>query len=187
MSKIEARPRRSLLFVPGLRPDRYQKALDAGADIVCIDLEDAVAGPRKAEARELTMPLFKEDTHPHIERMVRINALSTPDGLKDLTAIIESDSPPPSIMIPKIRSAEEVQLIDTLLSTGPARDIRFCVIVETNQALECAVDIARASDRIDSLILGAVDMSADLRCKKAWEPLLYTRSRLVHATASTLR
>ena len=184
MSKIEARPRRSLLFVPGLRPDRYQKALEAGADIVCIDLEDAVAGPRKAEARELTMPLFKEDTHPHVERMVRINALSTPDGLRDLTAMIESDSPPPSIMIPKIRSAEEVQLIDTLLSTGPARDIRFCVIVETNQALECAVDIARASDRIDSLILGAVDMSADLRCKKAWEPLLYTRSRLVHATAS---
>ena len=184
MSKIEARPRRSLLFVPGLRPDRYQKALDAGADIVCIDLEDAVAGPRKPEARELTMPLFKEDTHPHVERMVRINALSTPDGLKDLTAMIESDSPPPSIMIPKIRSAEEVQLIDTLLSTGPARETRFCVIVETNQALECAVEIARASDRIDSLILGAVDMSADLRCKKAWEPLLYTRSRLVHATAS---
>jgi citrate lyase beta subunit len=116
--------------------------------------------------------------------MVRINALSTPDGLKDLTAMIESDSPPPSIMIPKIRSAEEVQLIDTLLSTGPAREIRFCVIVETNQALERAIEIACASERIDSLILGAVDMSADLRCKKAWEPLLYTRSRLVHATAS---
>lgn len=184
MSKIEARPRRSLLFVPGLRPDRYQKALDSGADIVCIDLEDAVAGPRKAEARELTMPLFKDDTHLHVERMVRINALSTPDGLKDLTAMIESDNPPPAIMIPKIRSAEEVQLIDTLLSSGPARKIRFCVIVETNQALERAADIARASDRIDSLILGAVDMSADLRCKKAWEPLLYARSRLVHASAS---
>ena len=184
MSNIETRPRRSLLFVPGLRPDRYQKALDAGADIVCIDLEDAVAGPLKAQARELTMPLFAEDMHPHVERMVRINALSTPDGLKDLTAIIESDNPPPSIMIPKIRSAEEVQLIDTLLSVGAARSVRFCVIVETNQALERAVDIARASSRVDSMILGAVDMSADLRCQKAWEPLLYARSRLVHAAAS---
>ena len=48
MSEFETRPRRSLLFVPGLRPDRYRKALDAGADIVCIDLEDAVALPRKA-------------------------------------------------------------------------------------------------------------------------------------------
>ena len=184
MSKIEMRPRRSLLFVPGLRPDRYHKALNAGADIVCIDLEDAVAGPRKAEARELTMPLFNEDAPADVERMVRINGLSTPDGLKDLTAIIESEVPPPSIMIPKIRSAEEVQLIETLLSAGPARAVRFCVIVETNQALERAVDIARASDRIDSLILGAVDMSADLRCEKAWEPLLYARSRLVHAAAS---
>ncbi|MGD2139744.1 MAG: CoA ester lyase [Burkholderiales bacterium] len=184
MSKIQTRPRRSLLFVPGLRPDRYQKALDAGADIVCIDLEDAVAGPLKGEARELTMPLFAEDTHPHVERMVRINALSTPDGLKDLTAIIESDNPPPSIMIPKVHSAEEVKLIETLLSVGASRSVRFCVIVETNQALERAVDIARSSERVDSMILGAVDMSADLRCQKAWEPLLYARSRLVHAAAT---
>ncbi len=178
------RPRRSLLFVPGLRPDRYRKALDTGADIVCIDLEDAVAGPRKAEARDLTMPLFAEDSHPHVERMVRINGLSTPDGLKDLGAIIDSDNPPPSIMIPKIRSAEEVRLIETLLSTGAARSVRFCVIVETNDALERAADIARSSQRVDSMILGAVDMSADLRCEKSWEPLLYARSRLVHAAAT---
>lgn len=178
------RPRRSLLFVPGLRPDRYRKALDTGADIVCIDLEDAVAGPRKAEARDLTMPLFAEDSHPHVERMVRINGLSTPDGLKDLGVIIESDNPPPSIMIPKIRSAEEVRLIETLLSTGAARSVRFCVIVETNDALERAADIARSSQRVDSMILGAVDMSADLRCEKSWEPLLYARSRLVHAAAT---
>jgi len=178
------RPRRSLLFVPGLRPDMFAKALNSGADIVCIDMEDAVARNRKDEGRALTLPLFKGKTHPHVEQMVRINGLSTPDGLKDLTAIIESDAPPPAIMIPKIKSPEEVQLIETLLSTGPARAIRFCVIIETNQGLERAVEIARSSQRIDSMILGAVDMSADLRCEKAWEPLLYTRSRLVHAAAS---
>jgi (S)-citramalyl-CoA lyase len=178
------RPRRSLLFVPGLRPDRYWKALDAGADIVCVDMEDAVALPRKDEGRAATLPLFRENTHPHVERMARINSISTVHGLKDLQAIIESDAPPPSIMIPKVRSAEEIQLIETLLSTGTARDIRFCVIVETNQGLERAVEIAKSSPRIDSMILGAVDMSAELRCQKAWEPLLYTRSRLVHAAAS---
>lgn len=183
-SSHTVRPRRSLLFVPALRPDRYLKALDSGADIVCIDLEDAVARSRKDEGRELTLPLFKTNTHPHVERMVRINGLSTSDGLKDLSAIIESDSPPPSIMIPKIRSAEEVQLIETLLSNGPARQIRFCVIIETNQGLERAIEIAKSSTRIDSIILGAVDMSADLRCEKSWEPLLYARSRLVHAAAS---
>lgn len=186
MTPIErsVRPRRSLLFVPGLRPDRFEKALGAGADIVCVDLEDAVAPDRKAEARALTLPLFKDRGRAEVELMVRINGLSTPDGLKDLSAILESGSPPPAIMIPKVRSAEEVQLIDALLSSGPAREIRFCVIIETNQGLERAQEIAGASARIDSLILGAVDMSADLRCQKAWEPLLYTRSRLVHAAAS---
>ena len=184
LSAPVVRPRRSLLFVPALRPDRYWKALDAGADIVCVDMEDAVALPRKDEGRAATLPLFGENTHPHVERMVRINSISTVHGLKDLQAIIESDAPPPSIMIPKVKSADEIQLIDTLLSTGRAREIRFCVIIETNQGLERAVEIAKSSPRIDSMILGAVDMSAELRCQKAWEPLLYTRSRLVHAAAS---
>lgn len=183
-SAVRTRPRRSLLFVPALRPDRFHKALDSGADVVCIDMEDAVALDRKDEGRNATLPLFRERSHPQVEQMVRINALSTYHGLKDLQALIECASPPDAIMIPKIRSAEEVQLIDALLATGPARNIRFCVIIETNQGLERAVDIARASARIDSMILGAVDMSADLRCMKAWEPLLYARSRLVHAAAS---
>ena len=177
------RPRRSLLFVPALRPDRYWKALDAGADIVCIDMEDAVAIDRKDEGRANTLPLFEEASHPNVERMVRINSISTYHGLKDIQALIDCDASPPSIMIPKIKSAEEVQLLDTLLSTRTTRAIRFCIIIETNQGLERAQEIARASDRIDSMILGAVDMSADLRCVKAWEPLLYTRSRLVHAAA----
>ncbi len=177
------RPRRSLLFVPGLRPDRFAKALDAGADIVCIDMEDAVAMPRKDESRALTLPLFAQHARADVELMARINPLSTLHGLKDLQGILESAVPPPSLMIPKIKSAEEVQLLDSLLSTSSTRNIRFCVIVETNQGLERAHEIARASERIDSMILGAVDMSADLRCEKSWEPLLYTRSRLVHAAA----
>ena len=177
------RPRRSLLFVPGSRPDRYAKALEAGPDIVCVDLEDAVALHLKDEGRAGTMPLFAQKSHPHIEKMLRINSPSSYHGLKDLQALIETDAPPDAIMIPKVKSAEEVQLLDTLLSLGKARAIRFCVIIETNQGLERAAEIARSSPRIDSMILGAVDMSAELRCVKAWEPLLYTRSRLVHAAA----
>ncbi len=177
------RPRRSLLFVPGLRPERYSKALEAGADIVCVDIEDAVALPKKAEARALTLPLYKEKAPASVERMLRINGLSTPDGLKDLTALLECDAPPQAIMIPKVRSAQEIQIIDRLLQ-GQCREVRFCVIIETNEGLENAIAIAKASPRIDSMILGAVDMSADLRCEKSWEPLLYARSRLVHAAAS---
>lgn len=177
------RPRRSLLFVPALRPDRYLKALDCGADIVCIDMEDATPLDRKDEGRAAALPLFARPAPAGVEAMARINALSTYHGLKDLQALVESPAPPPAIMIPKVKSAEEVQLIDTLLSAGAARHIRFCVIIETNQGLERALDIARASPRVDSMILGAVDLSAELRCRKAWEPLLYARSRLVHAAA----
>ena len=177
------RPRRSLLFVPALRPDRFYKALESGADIVCVDMEDATPRDRKDEGRALALPLFKNITHPNVEWMARINSLSTADGLKDLTAIIDSDAPPPAIMVPKVRSAEEIQLLDQLL-IGRASAIRYCIIIETNQGLERVMDIARASPRIDSMIMGGVDMSADLRCAKEWEPLLYARSRIVHAAAT---
>jgi citrate lyase beta subunit len=183
MTAPNIRPRRSLLFVPGLRPDRFAKAVASGADIVCVDMEDAVALPKKAEARALTLPLFAAPAPAGVETMVRINGLSTPDGLKDLTAILESAAPPGALMLPKIRSADDIRLLDRLL-TGRHEAIRYCVIVETNEALDQALAIAKASPRINSLILGAVDMSADLRCEKSWEPLLYTRSRLVHAAAS---
>ena len=177
------RPRRSLLFVPALRPDRFVKALESGADIVCTDMEDATPRDRKDEGRALALPLFKNITHPHVEWMARVNSLSTADGLKDLTAIIESDAPPPSIMVPKVCSAEELRLLDKLL-IGRAAQIRYCVIIETNEGLENVMAIARASPRIDSMIMGGVDMSADLRCAKEWEPLLYARSRIVHAAAT---
>ncbi len=182
-SERPIRPRRSLLFVPGLRPDRFPKALDSGADMVCVDLEDAVALDRKAEARALTLPLFRNPTHSHVEQLVRINSLRTINGLKDIQAIMESDMPPPALMIPKVKSAEEIQLLEELLS-GPYKHIRFHIIIETNQGLKRVHEIAQASLRVDSLILGAVDMSADLRCSKTWEALLYTRSRMVHAAAS---
>ena len=112
MNQTDPRPRRSLLFVPGLRPDRYPKALAAGADIVCVDLEDAVALPRKDEARSLTLPLFANHIdHPEVERMARINPLSTVDGLKDILALNNCAAPPPALMIPKPSSAAEIRAI----------------------------------------------------------------------------
>ena len=176
------RPRRSLLFVPGLRPDRFAKALNAGADIVCVDIEDAVALPRKQEARELTMPLFATPAPDNVETMVRINPLSSEEGLKDILALKQCEVPPSAIMIAKPGSAAEIELYDELLS-GNCAGIRFHVIIESTDGLANVDDIARSSDRIDSLLFGAVDMSADLRAAKKWETMLYARSRVVHAAA----
>ena len=182
MTDDSMRPRRSLLFVPGLRPDRFAKALGAGADIVCVDLEDAVAMARKDEARALTLPLFASPAPDGVECMVRINPLSTADGLKDIVALRESDAPPPALMLPKPGSAAEIRLYDELLCDNCAH-IRFHVIIESTAGLANVHDIAAASPRIDSLLFGAVDMSADLRAEKTWEALLYARSRVVHAAA----
>ncbi|MDA1011316.1 MAG: CoA ester lyase [Proteobacteria bacterium] len=178
------RARRSLLFVPGLRPDMFLKALSESADIVCIDLEDAVALHRKDESRELTMDLFSKKYESSSETMVRINPITTRHGLSDLDSLFDLKSPPDALMLPKIKSANEIRILDELLSTENTRHLSFCVIIETNAALEYALEIARSCSRVTSLILGGVDMSADLRCKRDWQSLLYTRSRLVHAAAS---
>ena len=86
-------------------------------------------------------------------------------------------------MLPKVCTPDEVIIVDTLL-TEKGHDTRLNVIIETNQGLEAAYDIAHASPRIDTLFFGGVDMAAELRCTNSWENLLYARSRVVHAAAS---
>jgi (S)-citramalyl-CoA lyase len=174
--------RRSLLFVPGLRPDRYPKALDTPADCVCVDLEDAVAQARKDEARELSLPLFGDAARPRAERVLRVNGLRTVDGLRDILAVIELADRPQALMLPKIKHAEEIRWLDDLL-TSRSVDIKLQVIIETADGLHNALDIAAASERVVALLFGAVDLSAELRCSQTWESLLYARSRVVHAAA----
>jgi len=178
------RPRRSFIFAPGLRPELYPKALACGADIVCIELEDGIAPHDKDEAREKTIALFTQpQADDGVERIVRINCLRSAVGLDDVKAILATDTPPPALMLPKVVSPEEVIWLDDLLSER-GHDTRLHIIIEMNAGLEAVFDIARSSSRIDALFFGGVDMSADLRCKNAWEPLLYARSRVVHAAAS---
>lgn len=178
------RPRRSFIFSPGLRPDMFPKALASGTDIVCVELEDGIAPKDKAAAREGGLGLFVEpQSDDGVERIVRINCLRTEFGLLDVQAVIATDTPPPALMLPKVMSPDEIVWLDDLL-TERGHNTRLHIIIETNQALEAAYDIAHASKRIDALFFGGVDMAAELRCKNAWEPLLYARSRVAHAAAS---
>ena len=86
-------------------------------------------------------------------------------------------------MLPKVKGPEEVRNLADLL-TEYRKDTRLHVIIETNEALEAAHLIAQASDRVEALFFGGVDMAADLRCKGTWMALLYARSRVVHAAAA---
>jgi len=178
------RPRRSFIFAPGLRPDMFPKALASGADIVCVELEDGIAPKDKEEARKLALGLFKEkQADDGVERIVRINCLREAFGLADVQSILATDTPPPALMLPKVRNPDEIVWLDDLL-TERGHDTRLHVIIETNHGLEAAFEIAHCSSRIDALFFGGVDMAAELRCVNAWEPLLYARSRVVHAAAS---
>ena len=178
------RPRRSFIFSPGLNPAMFPKALASGADIVCVELEDGVAPKDKEAARTNAIAMFEQpQADDGVERIVRINCLREQFGLLDVQAVLSAKQAPPALMLPKVRSPDEVKWLDDLL-TEAGHPTRLHVIIETNPALEAVHEIARASDRIDALFFGGVDMAAELRCKNAWEPLLYARSRVVHAAAS---
>ncbi len=178
------RPRRSFIFTPGLRPDMYPKALASGADIVCVELEDGIAPKDKAEARRNALALFEApQAEDGVERIVRINSMRERFGVEDVASVLATETPPPALMMPKVRTPDEVAQLDTLL-TEADHATRLHVIIETNAGLEAAYEIAHCSNRIDAMFFGGVDMAAELRCKNAWEPLLYARSRVVHAAAS---
>lgn len=178
------RPRRSFIFTPAMRPDLYPKALASGADIVCVELEDGVAPRDKDTARANAVALFgAPQADDGIERVIRINSPMEQVGVDDVRALLGMATPPPGIMLPKVCSPDEVALLDQLI-TEAGHDIRLHIIIETNAGLEAAYEIAHSSDRIDALLFGGVDMAAELRCEVAWEPLLYARSRVVHAAAS---
>jgi len=184
-AEVAARSRRSFLFVPGTGLEMFPKALAAGPDIICVDLEDAIAPTDKADARSATLKLFNQlpENPQDCELLVRVNSLRTADGLADILAVSDASAPPPGLMLPKIKSPDEVRLLDEILSSVDA-DVRLQLIIETNEGLEACHEIARASARTDALLFGGADMAAELRVEPSWEALLYARSRLVHAAAT---
>ena len=178
------RVRRSFIFTPGLQPEMFPKALVSGADMVCIELEDGIAIKDKDIARKNTINALKTlDVKSDVELVVRINCQRTKFGLLDLEAFVSSEIKIKAIMLPKVKTPDEIKFIDDLL-TDCNLDTDLHVIMETNEALENIYDIAHASKRTVALYFGGVDMAAELRVDNKWENLLYARSKLVHAGAS---
>ena len=182
LNKIKVR--RSFIFTPGLNPEMFPKALASGADMVCIELEDGIAIKDKDEARKNTINALKNlKINNDVELVVRVNCQRTQPGLLDLEAFISSKLNVKSLMLPKVKTPDEITFIDDLL-TDCNMDTDLHVIMETNEALENIYDIAHASKRIVALYFGGVDMAAELRVPNSYENLIYARSKLVHAGAS---
>jgi (S)-citramalyl-CoA lyase len=169
-----------LLFFPGTSPELLPKAIASGADQVCVDLEDAVAPEAKSTARASVLDLLANHTAPP-RLVVRINHPNSPDGEQDLEAIVGIGRLPGplTIMVPKIDGLSEVDSVRHRL--GPAAgDIAIIPVIETARGLANVEEIA-GGECVSALLFGGLDLSVDLDCALEWEPLLYARSRCVHA------
>ena len=178
--------RRSYIFTPGLKPEMFPKAIASGADMVCIELEDGIAIKDKNEARKNTIEALETlEVKSGVELVVRVNCQRTKFGLLDLEAFISAKTKVKAIMLPKVKTPDEIAFIDDLL-TDCGLDTDLHVIMETNEALESIYEIANASKRIVALYFGGVDMAAELRVPNEYKNLIYARSKLVHAGASVV-
>jgi citrate lyase subunit beta/citryl-CoA lyase len=147
---------RSLLFVPGDRPDRMEKALGAGADALILDLEDAVAAPAKSEARRAVATFL--GNHPSAPLWVRVNPLDSGEIDKDLQAILWAR--PHGIVLPKAEGGASVnELAHKLTERGNATTRILPIATETPAAL-FQLGSYRGAKRLAGLTWGAEDLPA---------------------------
>jgi len=171
---------RSWLFTPATRPDRFDKAAASGADVSIIDLEDSVAATDKADARRTALAHLTQPAHGSCGRALRVNGLETRFGLADLQALLESSASPDYLVLPKTESAAHLQILDRLLAEA-GKATRLVALIESARGLAAVEEIAASTPRLEALLFGAADMSADLGAATAWAPLAYARSRIVEA------
>lgn len=176
------RPTRSWLFTPGTRPERFEKAALVGADVLIIDLEDAVALADKPTARRTALDWIAANGSGSIAHALRINGLDTPAGIADLDSLLAHKAEPDYLMLPKTETDGHVEILDRLLLAS-GKSTRIVGIIESARGLAAVDAIAVASDRLSGLVLGAADMAADLGCETAWDPLVTVRSQIVAACA----
>lgn len=147
---------RSLLFVPGDRPDRMEKALRAGADALILDLEDAVAPAAKPEARRYVAAFLNANSTAKL--WVRINPLDSDESDKDLAAILSSH--PDGIFLPKAEGGASVaELTRRLTSQGNATAQILAIATETPAAI-FQLGTYGGSKRLAGLTWGAEDLPA---------------------------
>lgn len=158
---------RSWLFVPGDSERKLARALDAGADAVILDLEDAVVAGRKPLAREMTAAFLSANKQATVPALwVRVNALSSGLMHDDLAAVMPAA--PAGIMLPKPDSIADLRELDRALGEleagTPGRAATPIVAIATETALAVATlsGYVRPPERLLALTWGAEDLSADL-------------------------
>jgi citrate lyase subunit beta/citryl-CoA lyase len=157
---------RSLLFVPGDRPDRMEKALGSGADGLILDLEDSVAPAARPEARK-AVSNFLED-HPNDSLWVRINPLDTPDADKDLQAVLGDH--PDGIVLPKAEGGASVNELTRRLTERGNATARILAIATETPAAMFQLGSYGGARRLAGLTWGAEDLPAAIGAATSREP-----------------
>ena len=156
---------RSLLFVPGDRPDMMQKALGAGADALILDLEDSVAASAKSDARRAVAEFLV--AHPTESLWVRVNPLESAESERDVAAIVPAR--PDGIVLPKAEGGKSVtELARRLTERGNVTAMILAIATETPAAMFGLGSYAGVK-RLAGLSWGAEDLSSALGASSARE------------------
>lgn len=164
------RPRRlhrSELAVPATSPRFFEKAAASGADVIFLDLEDAVAPSKKVEAREAAIAALAALDWGGKTMAVRINALDTEWGVRDLIEVVARAPRLDLVLVPKVGSPHEVRFVETLITgleneAGRDKPLGIEVLIETAQGVANVEAIAASSPRLEAMIFGVGDYSVDL-------------------------
>lgn len=154
------RPRRSCLYIPGANARALEKAASLPADMLILDLEDAVAPEAKTGARSAVASAVKGKGFGDREVVVRINSLDTEWGAEDLSAAVSAE--PDGILVPKLTSGDELRKVDEALSlAGATSQLALWVMIEMPLAIINIGEIARASrdSRLAGFVLGTNDLA----------------------------
>jgi malyl-CoA/(S)-citramalyl-CoA lyase len=168
----QARPRlhRSELAVPGSNPSLFEKAAKSKADIVFLDLEDAVAPDEKEQARRNVIAALNDIDWGEKTLMLRINGLDTYYMYRDVVDVLEVCPRLDMILIPKVGVASDVYALDMLVSQIEAakkrtKRIGFEVLIETALGMANVEAIAQSSRRLEAMSFGVADYAASTRAR----------------------
>lgn len=172
---------RTMLMTPATATNRYAASHRSGTDICLVDLEDSVPADRKADARELAAQFFTgADVADAPPRAVRINAVTEPDGLADLLALRHYPVKPAVVLIPKVESARDVEIVERVLAQD-CPGLELFALIETPRGIERLAEITASSRRLRALVFGAADYALEVGVGLDWEPLVHVRARLVNS------
>lgn len=159
-----ARPRRSVLYMPGARARALEKARGLAADALILDLEDAVTPDEKPAARELVAAALAEGGYGARELIVRINGLDTPWGEDDLK--VASEAAPDAILVPKVESPAMISVVaERMEAAGAPPKTAIWAMMETPRGVLNVAAIAAAHPRLAGFVMGTNDLVKELRAE----------------------